>query len=65
MPPPQSSLSRGGEGGEEGGKRRPVGVPAALACSGDNAAAIVIAAIAGSLLPANAANTSATDVLGC
>jgi hypothetical protein len=33
-PPPRRSLSRGGEGGEEGGKRRPVGVPAALTCGG-------------------------------
>ncbi len=55
---------RGGEGGEEGGKRRPVGVPAALTCDGDNAVAIIVAAIAGPLLPANAANTGAADVLG-
>ncbi len=46
---------RGGEGGEEGGKRRPAGVPAALACGGVDANAIVVAAVAGPLLPANAA----------
>ncbi len=55
---------RGGEGGEEGGKRRPVGVPTALACGGDDAAGIVVAAIAGPLLPADAANAGAADVLG-
>ncbi len=64
-PPPRRSLSRGGEGGEEGGKRRPVGVPAALPCGRDDAAAIVVAAIAGPLLPADAANAGAADVLGC
>jgi hypothetical protein len=55
---------RGGEGGEEGGKRRPVGVPAALTCGRDDAAGIVVAAVAGPLLPADAANAGATDVLG-
>jgi hypothetical protein len=54
----------GGEGGEEGGKRRPAGVPTALACGGDDAIMIVVAAIAGPLLPTNAANASAMDVLG-
>ncbi len=62
---PRRSLLRGGEGGEEGGKRRPAGVPAALACGGDNAAAIAVATVAGPLLPANAANAGAADVLGC
>ncbi len=57
-------LSRGGEGGEEGGKRRLVGVPFALTCGGDDAAAIVVAAIAGPVLPTDAANSGATDVLG-
>jgi hypothetical protein len=55
---------RRGEGGEEGGKRRPVGVPAALTCGGDDAAAIVVPAVAGPLLPADAANAGAADVLG-
>ncbi len=64
MPPPWRSLSRGGEGGEEGGKRHPAGVPAALTCSGDNAATIVVATVARPLLPANAANAGAADVLG-
>jgi hypothetical protein len=62
--PPRRSLSHEGEGGEEGGKRRPIGVPAALACSRDNATAIVVAAVAGPLLPADAANAGAADVLG-
>ncbi len=62
--PPQRSLSRGGEGGEEGGKHRPAGVPTALACGRDNAATIVVAAIAGPLLPTKAANAGAVDVLG-
>ncbi len=61
--PPGGVYRAGGEG-KEGGKRRPVGVPAALACGGDNAAAIVVAAVAGPLLPADAANTGAADVLG-
>ncbi len=56
---------RGGEGGEEGGKRCPAGVPAALASGGDNATTIVVAAIAGPLLPANAAKAGAAEVLGC
>ncbi len=64
MPPPRRSLSRGGEGGEEGGKRRPAGVPAILACGRDNAAAIAIAAVAGPLLRADAANAGVADVLG-
>ncbi len=64
MPPPRRSLSRGGEGGEEGGKRRPTGVPAALACGRDDASAIVIVTVSGPLLPANAANAGAADVLG-
>ncbi len=55
---------RGGEGGEEGGKRRPAGVPAALACGGDYAAAIFVAFIAGPLLLADKANTGAADILG-
>ncbi len=55
---------RGGEGGEEGGKRRPARVPAALACGGDDAAAIVVATIAGPLLPANAAKAGAAEVPG-
>ncbi len=54
---------RGGEGGEEGGKRHPAGVPAALACGGNDAAAIVVATIARPLLPANTANVGAMDVL--
>jgi hypothetical protein len=54
----------GGEGGEEGGKRSPVGVPVALACGGDDAATIVVAAVSRPLLPANAANAGAADVLG-
>ncbi len=62
--PPRRSLSCGGEGGEEGGKRRPARVPAALACGGDNAAAIVVAAVAGPLLPANVAKAGAAEVLG-
>ncbi len=62
--PPRRSLSRGGEGREEGGKRRPIGVPPALACSREDAAAILVAAIAGPLLPADAANAGAADVLG-
>jgi hypothetical protein len=65
MLPPRRSLSQGGGGGEEGGKRRPARVPAAFACSGDNAAVIVVTAVAGPLLPANAANASAADILGC
>ncbi len=63
--PPRRSLSHGGEGGEEGGKCRPVGVPTALTCGGDDAATIVVAASAGSLLPADAANAGTADVLGC
>jgi hypothetical protein len=63
-PPPRRSLSRGGEGGEEGEKRHPAGVPTALACGGEDAAAIIVAAIAGPLLPADAANAGAADVLG-
>ncbi len=63
-PPPRRSLSRGGEGGEQGGKRHPVGVPATLTCGRDDAAAIVVAAIAGPLLPADAANAGTADVLG-
>ncbi len=63
-PPPRTSLSRGGEGGEEGGKRPPAGVPATLACGWDDAAAIIVAAVAGPLLPADAANAGAADVLG-
>ncbi len=55
---------RGGEGEEEGGKRCPTGVPTALACGRDNAAAIAVAAIAGPLLPANATNAGAADFLG-
>ncbi len=62
--PPEESITRGGEGGEEGGKRRPAGVPAALACGEDDAAAIVVTAIAGPLLPADAANAGTVDVLG-
>ncbi len=64
MPPPRRSLSHGGEGGEEGGKRRPIGVPPALACGRDNAAMIIVTAIAGPLLPADAANAGTADVLG-
>ncbi len=56
---------RGGEGGEEGGKPRPVTVPAALTCGGDDATVIIVAAVAGPLLPADAANAGAADVLGC
>ncbi len=63
-PPPGGVYRAGGEGGEEGGKRRPARVPTALACSGDDAAVIVVAAIAGPLLPADAANAGAADVLG-
>jgi hypothetical protein len=62
-PPPRRSLSRRGEGGEKGGKHRPAGVSAALACGGDDAATIIVAAVAGPLLPANAANAGAADVL--
>ncbi len=62
--PPGGVYRAGGEGGEEGGKRRPAGVPAALTCSGDNAAAIVVATVAGPLLPADAANANAADALG-
>jgi hypothetical protein len=61
--PPQESIAQGGRGGG-GGKRHPAGVPAALACSGDNATAIVIATIAGPLLPVDAANAGTVDVLG-
>ncbi len=64
MPPPRRSLSCRGEGGEEGGKCRPVGVPVALTCGGDDAAEIDVAAVAGPLLPADAANAGAADVLG-
>jgi hypothetical protein len=63
-PPPRRSLSREGEGGEEGGKCHPAGVPAALTCGRDDAATIVVAAIARPLLPANAAIASTADVLG-
>jgi hypothetical protein len=62
--PPRRSLLRGGERWEEWGKRHPTGVPAALACGGDDATVIIVAAIAGPLLPANVANPGATDVLG-
>ncbi len=62
--PPRRSLSHGGEGGEEGGTGRPAGVPAALACGGDDAAAIVVAAVAGPLLPSNVAKAGAAEVLG-
>jgi hypothetical protein len=61
--PPEESIAQGGRG-EEGGKRRPAGVPAALACCGDNAAAIVVDAVSGPLLPANAANAGTADILG-
>ncbi len=47
-----------------GGKRHPARVPAALACGREDAAAIVAAAVAGPLLPANAANAGTMDVLG-
>ncbi len=62
--PPEESIARGGRG-EEGGKCRPVGFPAALACGGDDAATIVVTAVAGPLLPADTANAGAADVLGC
>jgi hypothetical protein len=55
---------RRGEGGEEGGKHCPAGVPAALACGRDDAAAIVVATVAGPLLPADAANAGTADVFG-
>ncbi len=63
-PPPRRSLSHGGEGGEEGGKRCPAEAPPALACGGDIAAAIGVATIARPLLPADSANAGAADVLG-
>jgi hypothetical protein len=62
--PPRRSLSRGGGGGEEGGKCRPARVPAALACGRHDAAAILVATIAGPLLPANVAKAGPTEVLG-
>ena len=62
-PPPRRSLSRGGDGGEEGGKRHPAGVPATLACGRDNATAIIAATAAGTLLPADAANAGAAASL--
>ncbi len=54
----------GGKGGRRGGSAAPLGSPHALTCGGDDAAAIVVAAVAGPLLPANAANAGAADVLG-
>jgi hypothetical protein len=64
-PPPRRSLSREGKGGEDGGKHRTAGVPAALACGKDNAAAIIATTVAGTLLPADAANAGTAEVLGC
>jgi hypothetical protein len=60
--PPGGVYCTGGKGGRRG-ERRPAGVPAALACGGDNATAIVVAAVAGPLLPANLAKAIAVEVL--
>ncbi len=62
--PPGGVYPTGGKGGRRRGSATPLGSPHALTCGGDDAAAIVVAAVARPLLPANAANAGAADVLG-
>ncbi len=62
--PPGGVCRAGGKGGRRGGSAALPGVPAALACGREDAATIVVAAVARSLLPANVAKAGAAEVLG-
>jgi hypothetical protein len=61
--PPEESIPRGGRGGG-GGEAPPHWGPHRTRLWQDDAAAIVVAAVAGPLLPADAAKAGAVDVLG-